>query len=162
MTRQPRTAKLRHQPDQFRVPIHRLNRAEPQPGAPSARRSPAPAPPASQSLRLGTGKSRPHRPRLIPESTSSLPPAATNPSTWRRTLRGQTPGRAARLRNHAKGAAVPAALLNFEVGPGLRAGHDLRLFKKRVGKPVVRPDHLRPLRWGQLLAHRSIDVCCSL
>ncbi len=34
------------------------------------------------------GKSRPQRPRLIPESTSSLPPAATNPSTCLSTLRG--------------------------------------------------------------------------
>ena len=68
-------------------------------------------------------KSRPQRPRLIPESTSSLPPAATNPSTCLRTLcSGQTSGRASRLRNHAKRAAISAPFLDLQVGPRLRAG----------------------------------------
>ncbi len=39
-----------------------------------------------RAVRRSDGKSRPQRPRLIPENTSSMPPAATNPFTCRRTL----------------------------------------------------------------------------
>ena len=37
---------------------------------------------------VSQARSRPQRPRLIPDSTSSFPPAATKPSTWRRTASG--------------------------------------------------------------------------
>jgi len=49
-------------------------------------------------------------------------------------------GEAAGLGNDAKGAAIAAAFLNFEVGPGLGAGGQLRFFEKGVGEPVVGPD----------------------
>ena len=104
--RLPSPAKLRHQPDQLRIPIHRLDRTQPQPRqAPSPRKSAAPArqcfgcPILRVFWRKGgtanrcipasaSEKSRPHRPRLIPESTSSLPPAATKPCTCRSTFCG--------------------------------------------------------------------------
>ena len=42
--------------------------------------------------------------------------------------------------NDAEGAAVAAALLDFEIGAGLLAGLELGLFEERVGKAVVGPD----------------------
>ena len=75
---------------------------------------------------------------------------------------GQAPGWTACGRNYAEGATVPATFLDFEVGPGLRAGRNLRFFQEGVQKLAVGPDHLRHLRRGQLLAHRSLEVRCSL
>ena len=53
-------------------------------------------------------------------------------------------GQAARVTaggwDDAEGAAVGAALLDFEVGAGLRSGKDLRLFNGGVGEAVVGPD----------------------
>ena len=90
---------------------------------------------------LASGRSRPHRPRLMPESTSSIPPAATNPSTWRMIASArQTARRSARLRNHAEGAAIAAAFLNLQIRPRLRARNKLRFFNKRVRKKIVGPD----------------------
>ena len=66
---------------------------------------------------------------------------------------GQAARRTARLGNDAEGAAIAAALLNFEVGAGLRAGDELRFFEKGVGEAVVG----KHLRCGQL-GLRRLDV----
>lgn len=44
------------------------------------------------------------------------------------------------LRNDAEGAAIRAALLDFEIGPGLRAGYEAGFFKEGVGEGVVGKD----------------------
>lgn len=49
----------------------------------------------------------------------------------------QAPGRAASERDYAEGTAISAALLDFEVGPGLGAGRKLRFFNEGVGEVVV-------------------------
>jgi hypothetical protein len=62
---------------------------------------------------------------------------------------GQAAGGTACKGNDAEGTAVGAAFLNFEVGPGLRAGSDLLLFEEGVSEAVV--EHLRHLRWGRFM-----------
>jgi len=157
-------SKLRHQPNQLASPIHRLNRAEPQPRQSwSARRSPAPCPP--ESVPVGDpDKSLPHRPRLIPESTSSLPPAATNPSTCLRTLAaGRLLEGASRSGDHAKRTAIAAPFWILEVGPGLRArAPSLRLFKKGMCKPVVGPDGKPAPRQRSAIPREPDHADCEL
>ena len=65
-------------------------------------------------------------------------PGSNKAADLRKDARGgQTARGAARLRNDAEGAAVAAALLNFEIGAGLRAGMDGRLFQERMREVVV-------------------------
>ena len=66
---------------------------------------------------------------------------------------GEAARGAARLRNHAEGAAVAAALLDFEIGARLRAGMDGRFFEEGVGETVIH-QHLRCDRCGL----RPIDL----
>ena len=70
---------------------------------------------------------------------------------------GQAARRAARLRNDAECAAIAAAFLDLQVGAGLRAGNDLRFFKKGVSEAVVGQHHLR---WGQF-GLRRLNIVVS-
>ena len=132
-----------HQPNQLRHPSPSAQSSSVAAApAPSPQKSAAPDRPESRALkswvphsfcvlqpeRVGDhdpfSRSHPHRPRLIPENTNSLPPASTNPRTCRKTdaaakLRDATP----RLRNHAERAAIPAPFLNLQIRPRLRTGH---------------------------------------
>jgi hypothetical protein len=149
----PRMGKLRHQPDQLPVPVHWLDRAEPQPGQRRLVKNPPHQPrqrPPQQShfacIRR-TGKIPAPSPQVDPRKHQLVTPGRHKPFHLPQNARnGQTPGGSARLRNHAKRASIRAPLLNLQVGPGLRPRHNLRLLQKRVRKAIIHPDLRRTCR----------------
>ena len=97
-----------------------------------------------------SARSRPQRPRLIPDKHQFLAAGGHEPFDLAKyCCGGQASRRAACLRNHAERTAVAATFLNLEIGPRLSSGNQLRLFEKGMREAVVGPD------WGMAIPLRA-------
>ena len=132
-----------HQRDQFVVPIHGLDGAEPQAGQSGLL--------DDRAHQRGEGGGRAGLRMEIAAPAAEIDAreheflAASGDESLNLAhdyCVGQTVGRPSREGNHAKRAAVAAALLDLQVGPRLRARRELRVFEEGVSEAIVDPD------WG--------------
>jgi len=142
VTRETSAGELGHEGDQAGIPIHGLDGAEAQAREAGLAEDVVDERGQGARWRAGRGGQFPSPTAEIDSGEDQLIATGSDKALYllHDGCEGQAFGIAAGLGNDAEGAAVAAALLNFEVGAGLLAGHELRFFDKGVGEEVVGPD----------------------
>src|SRR5665213_636828 len=107
-------AEFRHQRDQLRIPIHRLNRTQPQTQQPSALQN-SPYECGQRARRVSVlWQIAPPSPKIDARQHQLNSARSDEPFHLAHDRFGiETARRSARLRNYAERAAITAALLNF-------------------------------------------------